>query len=86
MIQIAKENGTWNALDDVENLIVPDDLKALFDEEKIAFQHWENFPKSVKRGILEWIFNAKRPATRLKRITETVTLAKDNIPANQYRK
>lgn len=85
MIDIAKQNGTWNALDDVENLIVPGDMQALFDQHPTAFQYWEAFPRSVKRGILEWIFNAKRPATREKRIRETVEKAEQNIRANQYR-
>jgi uncharacterized protein YdeI (YjbR/CyaY-like superfamily) len=39
----------------------------------------------VKRGILEWLLNAKKPETRRKRIEETVTLAARNLRANQYR-
>lgn len=85
MIEIAKQNGTWNALDDVENLIVPEDLQKAFDQNITAFDYWEKFPKSTKRGILEWIFNAKKPETRQKRIDETVRLAAENIRANQYR-
>ncbi|MEM1097131.1 MAG: YdeI/OmpD-associated family protein, partial [Bacteroidota bacterium] len=38
----------------------------------------------AKRGILEWILNAKRAATRAKRIAETARLAQDNIRANQW--
>ncbi len=45
----------------------------------------EAFPRSVKRGILEWLLNAKKPETRQKRIEETVTLAARNVRANQYR-
>ena len=30
-IDAAKENGTWSLLDDVENLVVPEDLGAEFD-------------------------------------------------------
>lgn len=84
MVNLAKKNGTWDALNDVEKLIIPPDLFALFENNQNAFNHWNNFPDSVKRGILEWIFNAKRPATRVKRITETVKLASQNIRANQY--
>lgn len=85
MINIAKQNGTWTALDEVENLIIPDDLQELFSNNKTAFENWENFPPSSKRGILEWIFNAKKPTTRRKRIEETVSLAKKDIRANHYR-
>lgn len=85
MIEIAKENGTWTALDEVENLIIPDDLQELFSDNKTAFKNWERFPPSSKRGILEWILNAKKPETRLKRIEETVSFAEKNIRANHYR-
>lgn len=85
MIEIAKQNGTWIALDEIENITVPDDLKKLFSKNKTAFEHWENFPPSSKRGILEWILNAKKPETRQKRIEETVSLAENNIKANHYR-
>lgn len=84
-IEIAKQNGTWTALDEVEELIVPADLKNEFENNKVAFDNWEKFPRSSKRNILEWIMNAKQPKTREKRIEETVRLAKENIKANHYR-
>lgn len=85
MIEIAKASGTWTALDEVENMVVPHDLEIAFRNNEIAGRNWEAFPRSVKRGILEWISNAKRPETRQKRIEETVTKAAENIRANQYR-
>ncbi|MEL7119459.1 MAG: YdeI/OmpD-associated family protein [Bacteroidota bacterium] len=85
MVRIAKETGTWTALDDVENLVIPTDLQTTFEQYDQAFNNFDAFPRSVKRGILEWIFNAKRPETRAKRVNETATLAQDNIRANQYR-
>lgn len=85
MVEIAKENGTWNALDDVENLVVPTDMQVLLDKNKTALKNWESFPRSVKRGILEWILNAKKPETRQKRIEETISMAAENKRANQYR-
>lgn len=85
MIAEAKLTGTWTALDEVENLVIPPDLQAAFEQNRQAFTHYSAFPRSVKRGILEWLLNAKRPATRAKRIEETVRLAEQNIRANQYR-
>ncbi len=85
MIELAKKSGTWNALDEVESLKVPKDLNELFQKNRIALQNWEAFPPSSKRGILEWILNAKKPETRKKRIEETVRLAAEHIRANQYR-
>lgn len=85
MIEIAKQLGTWTALDEVENITIPEDLQELFLKNKTAFGNWENFPRSSKRGILEWIVNAKKPETRQKRIEETVSLAGKNVKANHYR-
>ena len=85
MIEHAKSIGTWDALNEVEEIRVPDEMQKLFDQQPIAFQHWNLFSRSVKRGILEWILNAKRPETRTKRIVETVSLAAENKKANQYR-
>jgi Bacteriocin-protection, YdeI or OmpD-Associated len=42
-------------------------------------------PRSVKRGILEWIVQAKRPETRAKRVAETAERASRNERANQWR-
>ncbi len=86
MIEIAKQNGTWTALDEVEKFTIPDDLKELFEKNKTALENWEKFSRSSKRGILEWIMNAKRPETRKKRIEETLALAEKNSKANHYQK
>jgi uncharacterized protein YdeI (YjbR/CyaY-like superfamily) len=82
MIKIAQSNGTWDALNLVDEVIMPEDLQDEFKQNKIAFKNWERFPRSSRRGILEWIFNAKRTETRQKRISETVKLAEMNIKAN----
>lgn len=84
MVELAKQTGTWTALDEVEELIVPPDLQAELEAQPPAAMHFVAFPRSVKRGILEWIMNAKTPETRQKRIAETVRLAAENIRANQY--
>ena len=84
-IEIAKKNGTWTALDEVDNSIVPEDLHKALDKNKTALKNFESFPKSSKKIILEWIANAKKPETRLQRIQETVEKAELNIRANHYR-
>jgi len=84
-VERAKADGTWTALDEVEAGIVPDDLAAALDATPPARQEWEAFPRSAKRGILEWIAQAKRPATRAKRVEETARLAAKGERANQWR-
>ena len=82
MVRLAKELGTWSALDDVENLIMPEEMKTMMNHNTAALQYWEKFPRSVKRGILEWIYNAKKMETKMERIEKTVLLAAENKRAN----
>lgn len=81
-IALAKTNGAWHFLDEVEDLLIPSDLQEALNENEQALHFFERFPDSSKRGILEWIKNAKQAATRQKRISETVTKAANNLKAN----
>jgi uncharacterized protein YdeI (YjbR/CyaY-like superfamily) len=81
-VALAQRTGTWDALNEVEMLVEPPDLTAALDAIPAARQNWDAFSRSTKRGILEWILNAKRPETREKRLQETATLAAQNIKAN----
>jgi len=84
-VEAAKADGSWNAPNGVENLEIPTDLlKALADFEN-ASANFEAFPRSAKRGILEWILNVKLAETRTKRVLETAELASRNLRANQWR-
>lgn len=84
-IEQAKADGSWTLLDAVENLEVPDDLAVEFARYPDARAHFDAFPRSARRGILEWIVQAKTSLTRAKRIAETARLAQDNVRANQWR-
>jgi uncharacterized protein YdeI (YjbR/CyaY-like superfamily) len=84
-IETAKKDGSWEKLDGVEMLEVPPDLEQAFKQFKSSKANFEAFPRSVKRGILEWIVQAKKPETRAKRVEETVRLAAENKRANQWR-
>jgi uncharacterized protein YdeI (YjbR/CyaY-like superfamily) len=86
MIDLAKEKGTWNLLDDVENEVIPADLQAALRKNKRAHDFFMKFPPSSKRIILLWIQSAKQPATREKRIKETVDMAMRNERANHYQR
>ncbi|MBW1295888.1 YdeI/OmpD-associated family protein [Aquimarina litoralis] len=80
-IEIAKQNGSWIALDDVENGIIPEDLKRAFQKSPIAFKNYENFAKSYRKNYLYWLNQAKRQETRDKRIKEIIRLCKANTKA-----
>lgn len=84
LIDQAKADGSWTLLDEVEDLIVPDDLAAAFDQHPGARAQWDLFPPSARRGILEWIVQAKRAPTRARRVEETARLAARGERANQW--
>ncbi len=84
-IEQAQKDGSWTKLDAVEDLEVPPDLAQALGTYEKAAQHFSAFPRSAKRGILEWIANAKTQPTRAKRIEETALLASVNERANQWR-
>jgi uncharacterized protein YdeI (YjbR/CyaY-like superfamily) len=83
-VAYAKQHGTWDALNEVSECIIPPDLMVAFEQNSPALAYWEKFSKSSRKGILEWILNAKTIETRMKRILETATLAAQNVKANQY--
>lgn len=74
-IEVAKQNGSWTILDQVEELIIPDDLEAAFSKQVGSKEFYLSLSKSSKKGILAWIVLAKRDETRQKRITEIAECA-----------
>ena len=84
-IEAAKQDGYWTKLDRVEELEIPLDLEQALGGYAEARKHFESFPRSVKRAILEWITIAKRPETRARRVEETSRLAAENRRANQWK-
>ena len=95
LVDAAKADGSWDALERVDDLTVPDDLTAAFagaastdtdaNVGADAESNFAAFPTSTKRAILFWIASAKRPETRAKRIAETVRLAALNLRATEWR-
>lgn len=72
-VRLAKESGTWTALDGVEALKLPPDLAAAFEAaDPAALQRWEKMSRSLRRATLESLLNVKRPETRVKRIRDIV--------------
>jgi uncharacterized protein YdeI (YjbR/CyaY-like superfamily) len=77
-VKIAKKNGSWNILDDVEDLIIPSDLKEEFNHNSGAEKNFYDLTYSTKKQILWWIKSAKRIQTRKKRIKMTIKSLKIN--------
>lgn len=79
VIATAKKEGSWTALDDVENGVVPQDLQRAFARNPQAFTNFQNFTRGQRKGYLYWLHQAKREATRQKRIAEIVALSVQNV-------
>jgi uncharacterized protein YdeI (YjbR/CyaY-like superfamily) len=74
-IDLAKQNGSWEILDDVEALVIPADLEKAFAERPTARGYFASLCRSDKRNMLQWLVLAKRPETRQNRIAELVDRA-----------
>lgn len=85
VIEIAKENGSWSTLDDVEKGIIPKDLQIEFNKNAEAFKNYKNFAPSYRKYYLYWLNQAKRDATRVKRIAEIIQLCANNIKSRSAR-
>lgn len=77
-IDAGRRSGLWTFMDDVDDLIVPDDLSEALRAHPPAAEHFAAFSPSVTRNVLRWIKLARTPATRAKRIEKTATLAAEN--------
>ncbi|CAN5714236.1 hypothetical protein BH23CHL8_BH23CHL8_02000 [soil metagenome] len=84
-VERAKADGSWTILDSVEDLIVPGDLDVAFAARLGSREHWESFPRSVKRASLEWIVTARREDTRQRRVEVVADAAQRGERANQPR-
>ena len=78
-IEIAKQNGSWESLDAVEDLLIPEDLLEAFHQNKLAFDNYHNFSPSYRKNYLYWLNLAKGAETRRKRIEEIIQLCAQNI-------
>ena len=84
-IEIAKGNGSWTFLDEVEALLIPEDLKKEFVNFKGSKEYFEHLSKSVKKSLLYWIISAKKKETRQKRILDIAENASKNLKPKQFR-
>ncbi|MCP5025282.1 MAG: hypothetical protein GY929_03270 [Actinomycetia bacterium] len=72
MIDVAKADGSWSQLDDIDALVVPGELEVAFIAVPEARAAYHALSDSARKQYLWWIHSAKRPATRAGRIEETI--------------
>lgn len=74
-IELAKQNGSWSILDEVEELIVPADLDNALAMQPGAKDFFLSLSKSLRKQMLQYLVLAKRLETRQRRIKEIVEAA-----------
>jgi len=85
-IDDARADGSWMLLDAVEDMIVPKDLAAALAANESAQHGFEAFAKSVKKQLLQWVYTAKRPETRARRIETIVEAAVEGRNPLQWKR
>lgn len=77
-IELAKKNGSWAHLDEIEAMIVPPDLAAALKAKPVALRNFEALPRFSRKQFLYWVNGGKREETRKHRIKIVVELAANN--------
>lgn len=78
-IKIAKQNGSWSALDDIDAMVMPPDLGRALARNARAKRNYDALSPSSKKVFLAWVAGAKRNETRARRVAATVRLCAENI-------
>jgi uncharacterized protein YdeI (YjbR/CyaY-like superfamily) len=84
IIQTAKQNGRWDTMLDIEELIIPEDLKIELNKNKSSMEFFQSQSRSIKIAMLHWVVTAKRIETRKKRIDEIALLAAKGLRPKQF--
>ena len=74
-VAVARANGSWESLEVIDALIVPDDLAAALAASPGARERFDGSSVSVRRMALAWVYQAKRPATRAARVEQVAAIA-----------
>lgn len=71
-VELAKENGEWQAARRRASLVEPKALTSALKADAVAHTHWMSLPPSHKKQWLYWVTDAKKPETKARRIAAVV--------------
>ncbi len=74
-IESSRQNGLWDFMDDVDQLIIPQDLADALEKWEGAAAFFDAINDSSKRFVLRWLKLAKTDKTRTARIAEIARLS-----------
>ena len=78
-VDAARLSEAWDAMSEVDALVIPEDLQASLSSRKPALENFREFPPSTRRNILRWVASAKTAQTRHRRIDRIATDANKNV-------
>lgn len=79
-VEAARKDGSWTWLDEIEARVVPPDLAAALDDAEGARAGWEQATPGSQKYALTWLKEAKRAATREKRLAQVVARCAQGQP------
>jgi uncharacterized protein YdeI (YjbR/CyaY-like superfamily) len=80
-IDRARENGSWENIDSVEAMIIPEVFQTWLDSDSEGSAYFDSLSKTKRWSMLYWLNSAKRPETKAKRLAEiTDALSQSTIP------
>jgi uncharacterized protein YdeI (YjbR/CyaY-like superfamily) len=85
VVAAAKADGSWEALDAVMALEVPDDLRRALDANPNAAAFFPGLSASQQQMILGWVGQARSPETRQRRVAEVADSAAQGLRAGLWR-
>ncbi|MEM6389592.1 MAG: YdeI/OmpD-associated family protein [Pseudomonadota bacterium] len=68
-MEAGRASGQWNSSDPIDDLVVPEDLRAALDQ-AAASAWFDQAAPSYRRNVLRYLASAKRDATRAKRVAQ----------------
>lgn len=76
-VEAAKRDGSWETLDRVEAMVLPDELARALEADTVAAAGFEALADSVKKQIIYWVGSAKRADTRERRAGKAAESARE---------
>lgn len=74
-IEISKQQGLWEEMRDVDDLVIPEDLQLALRATRVAERWFTECAPSYRRNVLRWLKLAKTAPTRQARIAKIIETA-----------
>lgn len=78
VLERSRADGSWALFDRAEDLVIPEELKIVFDANPKLAQGWDRCSESKRRQELQLFYAAKTPPTIEKRLQKLIGLASSN--------